>query len=57
MTQGKAATFTIGTLAEPDAKHWECHSFLLAHTRELAQQIQTVVIALGDYMEMQVVGR
>jgi len=54
---GKAATFTIGTLAEPDAKHWECHSFLLAHTRELAQQIQTVVIALGDYMEMQVVGR
>mmetsp|Transcript_7416 Transcript_7416/g.16207 ORF Transcript_7416/g.16207 Transcript_7416/m.16207 type:complete len:413 (+) Transcript_7416:150-1388(+) len=51
---GKTATFAIGTLAKLDAKLRECQSLILAPTRELAQQIQKVVIALGDYMEVQV---
>jgi len=53
-SQGKTATFAIGTLAKLDPKLRECQSLILAPTRELAQQIQKVVIALGDYMELQV---
>ena len=52
--QGKTATFAIGTLGKLDSKLRECQSLILAPTRELAQQIQKVVIALGDYMEVQV---
>ena len=52
--QGKTATFAIGTLAKLDNKLRECQSLILAPTRELAQQIQKVVIALGDYMDVQV---
>ena len=52
--QGKTATFAIGTLAKLDPKLRECQSLILAPTRELAQQIQKVVIALGDYMDLQV---
>jgi len=51
---GKTATFAIGTLAKLDNKLRECQSLILAPTRELAQQIQKVVIALGDYMDVQV---
>jgi len=51
---GKTATFAIGTLAKLDAKLRECQALILAPTRELAQQIQKVVIALGDYMDIQV---
>jgi len=51
---GKTATFAIGTLGKLDSKLRECQSLILAPTRELAQQIQKVVIALGDYMEVQV---
>jgi len=51
---GKTATFAIGTLAKLDRKLRECQSLILAPTRELAQQIQKVVIALGDYMDLQV---
>jgi translation initiation factor 4A len=51
---GKTATFAIGTLAKLDPKLRECQSLILAPTRELAQQIQKVVIALGDYMDVQV---
>mmetsp|Transcript_8571 Transcript_8571/g.12243 ORF Transcript_8571/g.12243 Transcript_8571/m.12243 type:complete len:413 (+) Transcript_8571:32-1270(+) len=51
---GKTATFAVGTLAKLDAKLRECQSLILAPTRELAQQIQKVVIALGDYMDVQV---
>jgi len=54
IVQGKTATFAIGTLAKLDPKLRECQSLILAPTRELAQQIQKVVIALGDYMELQV---
>merc|ERR1719354_718093 len=51
---GKTATFAIGTLARLDAKTRQCQSLILAPTRELAQQIQKVVVALGDYMEVEV---
>jgi translation initiation factor 4A len=49
---GKTATFAIGTLAKLDVSLKECQSLILAPTRELAQQIQKVVIALGDYMSI-----
>jgi len=51
---GKTATFAIGTLAKLDLKLRECQALILAPTRELAQQIQKVVIALGDYMNIEV---
>uniref|UniRef100_A0A7S1BCA5 RNA helicase n=2 Tax=Corethron hystrix TaxID=216773 RepID=A0A7S1BCA5_9STRA len=51
---GKTATFAIGTLAKLDRELRECQSLILAPTRELAQQIQKVVLALGDYMSVQV---
>lgn len=51
---GKTATFAIGTLSTLDNKLKECQSLILAPTRELAQQIQKVVIALGDYMSVTV---
>jgi translation initiation factor 4A len=51
---GKTATFAIGTLARLDPTIRQCQSLILAPTRELAQQIQKVVLALSDYMDMQV---
>jgi translation initiation factor 4A len=47
---GKTATFAIGILQQLDVSLKECQALVLAPTRELAQQIQKVVIALGDYM-------
>jgi translation initiation factor 4A len=47
---GKTATFTIGILQQLDFNSTECQALLLAPTRELAQQIQKVVLALGDYL-------
>lgn len=52
--QGKTATFAIGTLAKLDPSIKQCQALILAPTRELAQQIQKVVIALGDYMDIAV---
>jgi len=51
---GKTATFAIGSLAKVDKKLQECQALILAPTRELAQQIQKVVLALGDYMDIKV---
>jgi len=51
---GKTATFAVGTLAKLDPNVRDCQSLILAPTRELAQQIQKVVIALGDYMNVKV---
>lgn len=48
---GKTATFSIAILEKIDVSLLECQALVLAPTRELAQQIQKVVIALGDYME------
>eukprot|EP00918_Siedleckia_nematoides_P102851 GHVU01224560.1.p1 GENE.GHVU01224560.1~~GHVU01224560.1.p1 ORF type:complete len:467 (+),score=69.45 GHVU01224560.1:30-1403(+) len=50
---GKTATFSIAILQQIDITLKECQALVLAPTRELAQQIQKVVIALGDYMEAQ----
>jgi len=51
---GKTATFAIGTLAKLDAGLRQCQALILAPTRELAQQIQKVVVALSDYMDVAV---
>jgi translation initiation factor 4A len=48
---GKTATFAIGILQKLDFTLMECQALVLAPTRELAQQIQKVVIALGDYLD------
>jgi len=47
---GKTATFSIAILQQIEVENRQCQSLILAPTRELAQQIQKVVIALGDYM-------
>lgn len=47
---GKTATFSISILQQIDTTSRNCQSLILAPTRELAQQIQKVVIALGDFM-------
>ncbi|KAL6447886.1 hypothetical protein ACFW04_000158 [Cataglyphis niger] len=47
---GKTATFSISILQQIDTSIKECQALILAPTRELAQQIQKVVIALGDFM-------
>jgi len=49
---GKTATFTIGILHSLDFSLHECQALVLAPTRELAQQIQKVVLALGDYLNV-----
>merc|ERR1711944_355722 len=50
---GKTATFSIAILQQIDTKLNSCQALVLAPTRELAQQIQKVVMALGDYMGAQ----
>ncbi|GIY02354.1 eukaryotic initiation factor 4A-II [Caerostris darwini] len=50
---GKTATFSIAILQKIDPNVRECQALILAPTRELAQQIQKVMIALGDYMSAQ----
>ncbi|KAL3280689.1 hypothetical protein HHI36_003926 [Cryptolaemus montrouzieri] len=47
---GKTATFSISILQQIDTSNRNCQALILAPTRELAQQIQKVVIALGDFM-------
>ncbi|KOB76105.1 Eukaryotic initiation factor 4a [Operophtera brumata] len=47
---GKTATFSISILQQIDTTVRECQALILAPTRELAQQIQKVVIALGDHL-------
>jgi len=51
---GKTATFAIGCLACIKQEVQECQALILAPTRELAVQIQKVVLALGDYMDIKV---
>jgi len=47
---GKTATFSISILQKLDLSVKGTQALILAPTRELAQQIQKVVVALGDYM-------
>ena len=49
---GKTATFVIGCLQRIDMNTKACQSLILAPTRELAQQIQKVALALGDYQRV-----
>lgn len=49
---GKTATFAIGILQRIEADLVACQALILAPTRELAQQIQKVVLALGDYFNV-----
>ncbi|PWN46998.1 putative TIF2-translation initiation factor eIF4A [Violaceomyces palustris] len=49
---GKTATFSIAILQRIDPTLKQVQALILAPTRELAQQIQKVVIALGDYMNI-----
>lgn len=50
---GKTATFSIGMLEVVDSKNRETQALVLSPTRELAIQIQNVIKALGDYMNIQ----
>uniref|UniRef100_A0A673YMU4 RNA helicase n=1 Tax=Salmo trutta TaxID=8032 RepID=A0A673YMU4_SALTR len=47
---GKTATFAISILQQIDMELKGTQALVLAPTRELAQQIQKVILALGDYM-------
>jgi len=47
---GKTATFSIAILQQIDGKLNKTQALVLAPTRELAQQIQKVVRALGDFL-------
>jgi ATP-dependent RNA helicase len=51
---GKTATFSISILQSIDTQVRETQALVLSPTRELAQQIQKVCLALGDYMSVQV---
>lgn len=51
---GKTATFSIGALQAIDTKSNETQALILSPTRELAQQIQKVVLALGHFMSVEV---
>jgi translation initiation factor 4A len=49
---GKTATFCAGILQNLDYSLVECQALVLAPTRELAQQIEKVMRALGDYLQV-----
>ena len=49
---GKTATFCAGILQNLDYNLVECQALVLAPTRELAQQIEKVMRALGDYLQV-----
>lgn len=50
---GKTATFSISILHSIDISLRETQALVLSPTRELATQIQSVIMALGDYMNVQ----
>ncbi|KUL88338.1 hypothetical protein ZTR_05020 [Talaromyces verruculosus] len=50
---GKTATFSISALQKIDGSLKACQALILAPTRELAQQIQKVVVAIGDFMQIE----
>ncbi len=50
---GKTATFSISMLQVINTASRETQALVLSPTRELATQIQSVVKALGDYMNVQ----
>ncbi|KAH8984218.1 DEAD-domain-containing protein [Lactarius akahatsu] len=50
---GKTATFSIAMLQSIDVTVRETQALVLSPTHELATQIQSVVLSLGDYMNVQ----
>ncbi|KAI0234179.1 RNA helicase [Massospora cicadina] len=50
---GKTATFSISILQRIDTTLRDTQALVLSPTRELAVQIQSVILALGDYMNVQ----
>lgn len=50
---GKTATFSISILQSIDVTMRDTQALVLSPTRELATQIQSVLLALGDYMNVQ----
>jgi len=50
---GKTAAFGIGVLQTVEIEDRRTQALILAPTRELALQIQKVVVALGDYLKVQ----
>ena len=51
---GKTATFSIGLLHRIDETKKETQAIILAHTRELALQIESVIKKLSDYMNVSI---
>ena len=51
---GKTATFSIGVLERIDEKKKETQAVILAHTRELALQIESVIKNLSQYMDISI---
>lgn len=51
---GKTATFCSGILQRLDCDNVQCQALVLAPTRELAQQIEKVMRALGDFLGVKV---
>ncbi|VDL78136.1 unnamed protein product [Nippostrongylus brasiliensis] len=51
---GKTATFSVSILQRIDENDPSVQALVMAPTRELAQQIQKVMCALGDYMNIKV---
>lgn len=51
---GKTATFSISILQRIDENEPSVQALVMAPTRELAQQIQKVMCALGDFMNIKV---
>jgi len=49
---GKTAAYSIGTLAQVNPKENQPQVLILAHTRELAQQVAGVVSDLGKYLNI-----
>lgn len=50
---GKTATFSISILQVIDTAVRETQALVLSPTRELAVQIQNVLLALGQYLNVQ----
>ena len=49
---GKTATFCLGVLGRLDTSKNETQALILAHTRELALQINMVFRAIGNYLDI-----
>jgi translation initiation factor 4A len=49
---GKTVAFTITVLQQIDPTQKQCQALILAPTRELAQQVQKVARALGDFLNV-----